>query len=216
MKFHIITIFPESFESFLSSSIIGRAKEKWLFEICFYKLNDFSTKNFKQVDDKAFGMHGQVLSPEPLAKAIEHIFKKLWKKIPVICMSPSGEILKQETVEKLSEDISEYIIICGHYEGIDERIIELFVDYKISIGEYVLSGGELAAQVLVDALVRHIPDVLGNPQSLEEESFSVKLDRQKEYPVYTRPAEFRWLNVPDVLTSWNHAAIEQWKLDNLR
>lgn len=216
MKFHIITIFPESFESFLASSIIGRAWEKQLFEIEFYKLNDFSSKNFRQVDDKAFGMHGQVLAPEPLSKAIEHIFEKVWKKIPVIYMSPSWDILNQEKIEKISASISECIIICGHYEWIDQRIIELFVDYKISIGKYVLSGWELAAQVLIDALVRHIPEVLGNPQSLEEESFSKKLGRQKEYPVYTRPAEFRWLSVPEVLTSWNHAAIEKWKLDNLR
>ncbi len=105
-----------------------------------YKLNDFSSKRFGQVDDKAFGMHGQVLSPEPLAKAIEHIFEKLAKKIPVIYMTPTGELLDQEKVEKLSENIQECIIICGHYEGIDERIIELFVTMKISIGNYVLSG----------------------------------------------------------------------------
>lgn len=161
-------------------------------------------------------MHGQVLSPEPLAKAVEHIFEKVGKHVPVIFMSPSGQLLDQESVEHLSETLQECIIICGHYEGIDQRIIELYVTQQISIGNYVLSGGELAAQVLIDSLVRHIPEVLGNPQSLQEESFSQKLGRQKEYPVYTRPAAFQGLLVPEVLTSGNHAAIESWKLSHLR
>ena len=130
-------------------------------------------------------------------------------------MTPRGKVLQQEMVESLFKEIQECIIICGHYEGIDERIIELFVTHQISIGEYVLSSGELAAQVLIDSLVRHIPDVLGNPQSLEEESFSQKLARQKEYPVYTRPADFRGKLVPETLTSGNHAAIELWKKNNL-
>lgn len=160
-------------------------------------------------------MHGQVLSPEPLADAIESIFEKVGKKIPVIYMTPKGELLDQEKVEKLSENIQECIILCGHYEGIDERIIKLFVTHQISIGNYILSGGELAAQVLIDTLVRHIPEVLGNPESLEEESFSQKLGRQKEYPVYTRPADFRGMKVPEVLTSGNHAAIELWKQSHL-
>jgi tRNA (guanine37-N1)-methyltransferase len=130
-------------------------------------------------------------------------------------MTPRGKLLNQEGVEKLSKEIQECIILCGHYEGIDERIIELFVTHQISIGNYVLSGGEIAAQVLIDTLVRHIPEVLGNPQSLEEESFSQKLGRQKEYPVYTRPADFRGYIVPKVLTSGNHAAIETWKISHL-
>jgi len=215
MKFHILTLFPDSFTSFLESSIIGRAKNKWLFEVELYKLSQFSSKKFGQVDDKAYGMHGQVMSPEPLARGIEFIFEKLWKKIPVIFMSPSWELLQQEKIEKLSQEIKECIIICGHYEWIDERIIELYVDYQISIWEYVLSGGEIASQVLIDALVRHIPEVLWNPESLEEESFSKKLGRQKEYPVYTRPAMFQWLSVPQVLTNWNHSEIEKWKQQHL-
>ncbi len=216
MKIHIITIFPEVFESYFSSSIIGRSIKNWLFKPVFYKLNDFSSDNFKRVDDKAYGMHGQVISPEPLSKSINYVFEKVWKKIPVIYMSPSWDLLNQEKVENFYENLWwEFIIICGHYEWIDERIIELYVDYKISIWEYIISSWELAAQVLIDSLVRHIPNVLWNIESLEEDSFSKKFDRQKEYPVYTRPEVFEWLKVPKVLLSWNHKEIENWKLDNL-
>ena len=219
MKIHIITIFPESFESYFSSSIISRAKEKWLFEIELYKLNNFSIKNFKHVDDKAYWMHWQLISPEPLSKNIEFIFNKVWKKIPVVYMTPSWNLLTQEKVEKYYEEFKgewEFIIICGHYEWIDHRIIDLYVDYEISIWEYVLSNWEIAAQVFIDSIVRHIPEVLWNKQSLEEDSFSKKFDRQKEHPVYTRPQEFMWLFVPEVLTSWNHKEIENWKNNNLR
>ena len=217
MKIHIITIFPESFDSYFSSSIIARAKEKWLFSIELYKLNNFSDKKFKQVDNKAYGMHGQVISPEPLAKNIEYIFEKVWKKIPVIYMTPSWDLLNQEKVEKFYKKLSnwEFIIICGHYEGIDQRIIDLYVDEEISIWEYILSSWELAAMVFLDALIRHIPWVLGNKKSLQEDSFSKKFSRQKEHPVYTRPEKFMWLEVPKVLLSWNHKEIEKWKFNNL-
>lgn len=216
MKIHIISIFPESFESYFSSSIIWRAREKWLFELELYKLNDFSDDNFKRVDDKAYWMHWQVISPEPLAKAIEFIFDKVWKKIPVVYMSPSGDLLTQEKVENYYKLIwEEFIIICGHYEWIDQRIIDLYVDYKISIWEYVLSSWELSASVFLDSLIRHIPWVLSNKESLEEDSFSEKFGRQKEYPVYTRPIDFKWNRVPDILISWNHREIEKWKKNNL-
>ena len=216
MKIHIITIFPESFESYFSSSIIWRAKEKWLFDLELYKLNDFSDDKFKRVDDKAYWMHWQVISPEVLSKSIENIFTKVWKKIPVIFMSPSWDLLTQEKVEKYYEELTQdFIIICGHYEWIDQRVIDLYVDYKISIWEYVLSSWELSASVFLDAFIRNIPWVLWNTDSLEEDSFSKKLDRKKEYPVYTRPEEFMWLKVPDVLLSWNHKEIEKWKKNNL-
>lgn len=216
MKIHIITIFPESFESYFSSSIMKRAKEHWYLEIMFYKLNNFSQVPTGRVDDKAYGMHGQVLSPEPLSKAIESIFSTIGKKIKVIYMSPSWEILTQEKTEKymsLLED--EFIIICGHYEGIDQRIIDIYVDYKISIWEYVLTSGELTSMVFIDSLVRQIPWVLWNQDSYLEESFSQKLNRQKEYPVYTKPQEFMGKKVPEVLLSGNHKEIKKWKLKNL-
>ncbi|MDD2907838.1 MAG: tRNA (guanosine(37)-N1)-methyltransferase TrmD [Candidatus Gracilibacteria bacterium] len=216
MKIHIITIFPESFFSYFSSSIMKRAIDSDLFEINYYKLNDFSNDNFKRVDSKAYGMHGQVISAEPLSKAIDFIFQKVGKKIPVVYMSPSGDLLNQEKIENYYEKLNgEFIIICGHYEGIDQRIIDIYVDYCVSIGEFVLSSGELAAQVFIDGLVRNIPGVLGNIQSLEEDSFSKKFNRQKEYPVYTKPEIFMGKKVPEILLSGNHKKIEEWKLDNL-
>ena len=219
MKIHIITIFPEFFDSFLNSSIIWRAKEKWLFGIEMYKLNDFSKDKFKRVDSKAYGMHWQVISPEPLKEAIDFIFKKIWSKIPIVYMSPSWDLLNQEKIEKIYEDKSvskEFIILCWHYEWIDQRIIDLYVDYEFSIWEYVLTSWELATCVLIDSIIRLIPWVLWNKKSLEEDSFSKKLNRQKEYPVYTRPEIFNWKKVPWILISWNHKKIEQWKKDNLK
>ena len=200
----------------MNSSILWRALEKKLFEVELYKLNDFSTKNFGHVDDKAYGMHGQVISAEPLSKAIESIFETLDKKIPILYMSPSWKLLDQQAVEKYHKKLDECIIICGHYEWIDQRIIDYYNIECVSIGEYVLSSGELAAMVFIDSIVRHIPWVLWNKQSLEEESFSQKLGRQKEYPVYTRPEKILWLNVPEVLLNWDHRKIELWKQGNLR
>ncbi len=216
MNFHILTIFPESFESYFWSSIMKKALDKKYFSINLYKLNDFSEKPTKRVDDKAYGMHGQVIEAEVLAKAIEYIFKKVGKKIPVIYMTPGWSLLDQEKVEFFYENLEkDCLIICWHYEWIDERIIELFVDYKVSIWEYVLSSGELSASVFIDAFVRNIPWVLWNKLSLEEESFSKKFERKKEHPVYTRPKIFRWLSVPEVLFSGNHLEIEKWKKNNL-
>ncbi len=217
MKIHIITIFPESFDSFFSTSIISRAKDNNLFWYELYKLNDFSDNNTKRADDKAYGMHWQVISAEPLSKAIEYIFSKIWKKIDVIYMSPSWELLNQKRVEFFYDKFKDkdFIIICGHYEWIDQRIIDLYVDYQISIWEYVLTSWELASQVFLDSILRHIPWVLWNKDSLEEDSFSKKFERKKEYPVYTRPSSFMWLDVPDILLSGNHKKIEDWKNNNL-
>lgn len=215
-KIHIITIFPDSFESYFSSSIIWIAKDKWYFDIFFYKLNDFSSDNFKRVDSKAYWMHWQVLRVDVLSSAIEHIFEKVGKKIPVIYMSPKWDLLNQEKVEKYYDILWEdFIIICGHYEWIDQRVIDIYVDYEISIWEYVLSSWELAASVFIDSLIRNIPWVLKNEKSLQEDSFSINFNRQKEYPVYTRPKEFMWLKVPEILISWNHREIEKWKKNNL-
>lgn len=131
-------------------------------------------------------------------------------------MSPKGEVLTQQKVEQFASEISECIILCGHYEGIDERIIEIFVSHQVSIGNYILSGGELATQVFLDTIIRHIPTALGNPLSLEEESFSKKLEGKLEYPIYTRPQNFRGKEVPPVLISGNHKEIESWKFSHLK
>lgn len=215
MKFHIITIFPEAFISFLETSIIWKAREKWLLQVELYKLNEFAKDTSGHVDDKAFGMHGQVLSPIPLSRAIEHIFSSYWD-MPVIYMSPIGKVLEQEYCEELSVELSECIIICGHYEWIDERIIDKYITHEISIGNYILTGGEIASQILIDSLIRLQPWVLGSDISHQEESFSHKLGRQKEYPVYTRPRNFEGLEVPEVLTSGDHKKIDLWKQNNLR
>jgi len=235
MNFHIITIFPEAFDSFIKTSIIWKAIKNNLFNIELYKLWDFSDKNFKHVDDKAYWMHWQVISPEPLAKAINFIKEKIRNtnkkspiipfhkgdeniNIPVIYMSPSWDLLNQEKVENYYKDFKEknIIIICGHYEWIDQRIIDKYVDYEISVWEYILTSWELSASILIDSLVRHIPEVLWNKQSLEEESFSKFFDRQKEHPVYTRPKVFENMKVPKILLSGNHNKIEEWKINNLK
>ena len=216
MKVHIVSIFPEAFNSYFSFSIFRIAIKNDFFKPVFYKLNNFSDKKFKHVDDKAYGMHGQVLSPKPISKAIDFIFEKVWKKIPVIFLTPGWELLNQELAEKYYEKLEkEFIIICWHYEWIDQRIIEYYDVKKISIWKYVVSSWELSTMVFLDCLVRHIPWVLWNENSFLEESFSKKLNRQKEYPAYTRPKKFLWLKVPDVLISWNHKEIERWKKDNL-
>ncbi len=217
MKIHIITIFPESFESYFKSSIIWNAIKNDLFKPIFYKLNDFSSDKNKRVDDKAYWMHWQVLSPQPLNKAIEHIFKKEWKKLPVIYMSPKWDKLTQSKVEKYYKKLwKEIIIICWHYEWIDQRIIDKYVDYEISIWNYIVSSWEIASMVFIDSLIRHIPWALGNEKSLVEDSFSKKFGRQKEYPIYTRPSDFLWMSVPDILVSGNHKEIEKWKINKLK
>ena len=239
MNFHIITIFPEAFDSFIKTSIIWKWIKNNLFNIELYKLWDFSDKKFKHVDDKAYWMHWQVISPEPLAKAIKFVKNKISgqthrsastenvgvnlcvhpeKNIPIIYMSPSWDLLNQEKVENYYSNFKnkDIIIICGHYEWIDQRIIDKYVDYEISIWEYVLTSWELSASIFIDTLVRNIPWVLWNYQSLEEESFSKFFDRQKEHPVYTRPKVFEEMEVPEILTSGNHKEIEKWKFNNLK
>jgi len=217
MKIHILSIFPESFESYFESSIMKRAQEKWHLSLMLHSLRDYSLDKTKRVDDKAFGMHGQVLTPEPLFRAIEHIYSTAWGKIPTICMTPSWQELTQIWLEQFKDTWGEEILIlCGHYEGIDQRVIDTFVDERVSIGPYVVSSGEITAMVLIDALTRLIPWVLGNEESYLEESFSQKLNRQKEYPVYTKPRVFQGLEVPAILYSWNHQEIEKWKQQHLQ
>jgi tRNA (guanine37-N1)-methyltransferase len=170
----------------------------------------------KRVDDKVYWSHGQLIKADILSRAIEYIFVQVWKKIKIVYMSPKWDLLNQEKVETyLNELNDEFIIICGHYEWIDQRIIDLYEVSEISIGEYILTSWELARQVFIDSIVRLIPWVINSEISHEEESFSKKLNRQKEYPQYTGPKEFSWLSVPEVLTSGNHKAIEEWKINNL-
>ncbi len=205
MKIDILTLFPEMFEP-LKASILGRALEKNLFELNLINIRDFSLDKHKKVDDYVFGGgDGMLMTPQPLFDAISSVKTE---NSHVVYMSPKGSILTQNKVKTIAQTYDHLIIVCGHYEGIDERIITLCVDEQISIGDYVLTGGELPAMVLVDAVCRYIPEVLGNDTSVEDESFS---DNLLEYPQYTRPREFMGLSVPDVLVNGNHKEIEKWK-----
>lgn len=204
MRIDILTLFPEMFGA-LSESIIGRAREKNLIEINVINIRDFSKDKHKKCDDAPFGGGaGMVMTPQPLFDAITSVKTK---DSLVILTSPRGQTFNQKLCKELSS-FDHLIFVCGHYEGIDERIIELCIDREISIGDFVLTGGEIPAMAMVDAISRYVDGVLGNGQSLEEESFSSGL---LEYPQYTRPAEFMGLKVPGVLLSGNHAEIAKFR-----
>ena len=219
MRFYILTIFPSSFDSYFSESIIKRAQKNKLIKICTHDIRKFSKDKHKKVDDIPFGGGaGMVMTPQPLYDAIKHV-KKL-NKGAVIFLSPSGEIFTQIKAERLAKKYEKtknkgLILICGRYEGIDRRIIEKFADEEISIGKYVVTGGELPAMILVDAISRLLPGVIGKESSHINDSFSKALKRKKEYPVYTRPEVFKGMKVPKVLLSGNHKEIGKWKIQHL-
>ena len=204
MRIDVLTLFPEMFGAF-NESIIGRARESGLLEINVINIRDFSKDKHKKCDDAPFGGGaGMVMTPQPLFDAIESVKTK---DSLVILTSPRGQTFNQKICKEVSS-FKHLIFVCGHYEGIDERIIELCIDREISIGDFVLTGGEIPAMAMVDAISRYVDGVLGNNQSLEEESFSSGL---LEYPQYTRPAEFKGLKVPEVLLSGNHAEIAKFR-----
>jgi tRNA (guanine37-N1)-methyltransferase len=219
MKFDVLTLFPESFENFLKTSIIGRAIEEKKIEVRLFNIRDFSENKHKKVDDVPFGGGaGMVMMCQPLFDAIEHVKQLEDDKAPVIFLTPHGETFKQEIAEEFVEQkmCSRIILLCGHYEGIDQRVRDALVDREISIGNFVLTGGELPAQILIDAVARLLPGVLGSDESASEESFSAQLDRKLEYPHYTRPAEFRGIEVPEVLLSGHHKNIKEWRKKNCK
>lgn len=204
MRIDILTLFPEMFSP-LSSSILKRAQDKDLIEINIINFRDFASNKHKQVDDTPFGGgDGMVLMCQPIFDAINSIKTESSK---IIYMSPKGKTLKQSFVKDYLQ-YEHLIILCGHYEGIDQRIIDYFNIEEISIGDYVLTGGELPSMVFVDCLSRLIPNVLHNEHSSVDESFS---DNLLEYPQYTKPADFNGLKVPDVLLSGNHKEIEKYR-----
>ena len=216
MIFHILTIFPEMFNGFLNESILKKAQGKGVIKIHLHDIRDYSKDKHKKVDDTPYGGGaGMVFTPQPLFDCIEDVKKKA-PKAPVIYMTPKGQRLTQTKVERLSTKFTQLILLCGHYEGIDQRVIDELVDMEMSIGDYVLSGGELAAMVVVDAVSRLVPGAIGKEASHEEETFSKKLDRKKEYPHYTKPSEFRGIKVPEVLLNGHHAEIEKWRRRHLR
>jgi len=211
MRIDVITIFPGMFEAVLNESIIKRAQAKKKVIIKTHNLRDYTLDKHRKVDDRPFGGGaGMVMGPEPIFRAVEAIKVKLQtqsSKLRTILLCPQGKKLDQKLAKKISR-YKNIILICGHYEGVDERVRQHLADEEISIGDYVLTGGELPAMVLIDSVVRLIPGVLGEKKSLKSESFEGNL---LEYPQYTRPANFRGIKTPEILLSGNHPAIEEWR-----
>lgn len=206
-----MTLFPEMFEGVLGSSMMWKAQDKALVSFGFINLRDFGIGPRKQVDDTPYGGgDGMLLKPEPLFAAIEAA-KKNDPEAKVVLMTPRGRRWKQSLAGEWADDARGLIFICGRYEGYDERILTL-VDEEVSVGDYILTGGELPAMTIVDSVVRLIPGVLGGEKSAEIESFSD--GETLEFPQYTRPEEFRGMKVPEVLLSGNHAAIAKWRTEN--
>ncbi len=210
MKIDILTLFPEICRAPLSESMMKRAQENKIVDLRIHNLRDWTTDKHHIVDDAPFGGgQGMVMKPEPIFAAVEELRQSGIKnqKSKIILMSPGGRRLDQKLATELSQE-SHLIVICGHYEGVDHRVIEHIVDLEISIGDYVLTNGAIAAVVLVDTVARLLPGVLGHEQSAHDDSFSAGL---LEAPQYTRPAEFRGWKIPEVLLSGNHAEIAKWR-----
>lgn len=205
MRIDIITLFPEMFQGPFDTSIIKRARENQKVQINLVNLRDYSLDKHRQVDDYPYGGgKGMVIKPEPVFKAVEDV--TVHDNAHVVMLSPQGKLFNQEKAKKLLEK-SQIVLICGHYEGVDERIKENLITEEISIGDYVLTGGEIPAMIITDALVRLLPGVL-SAGSIEEESFCGGL---LEYPQYTRPEEYRGMKVPEILLSGNHEKIRLWR-----
>ncbi len=208
MRIDLITLFPEMCEAVLSESIIGRARNKGLVEICCHQLRDFAFDKHRRVDDSTYGGGmGMLMKAEPIALCFEAICQTLDTRPHFVYLSPKGTTLTQEKVRELSR-LENIVLLCGHYEGVDQRVLDLYVDEEISVGDYVLTGGELPALVLTDSVCRMIPGVLSDQICFEEESHYSGL---LEYPQYTKPAEWRGMEVPEVLLSGHHANIEKWR-----
>jgi tRNA (guanine37-N1)-methyltransferase len=214
MRIDVLTIFPEFFGQVFDFGIIRRAKLAGIVEVAVHDIREFATDKHRMVDDRPFGGgDGMVLKPEPIFAAIETLLGAGDKadyrnRTRVVLLTPQGRQLKQAGAKALADDAEHLVIICGRYEGVDERVSQALVTDEISIGDYVLSGGEPAAVVLIDAIVRLLPNALGSETSAENDSFSSGL---LDCPHYTRPAEFRGMKVPDVLLNGNHAEIEKWR-----
>lgn len=214
MKIDVLTIFPEFFRDVFDFGIIRRAKLAGIVQINVHDIREYASDKHKMVDDRPFGGgDGMVLKPEPIFAAIENLIGTSYQKAypaktRVILLSPQGKPFEQATAQFMADDDEHVVLICGRYEGVDERVNEALVTDEISIGDYVLSGGEPAAVVVVDTIVRLLPNALGSDTSAENDSFSYGL---LDCPHYTRPAEFRGMSVPEVLLNGNHAEIEKWR-----
>ncbi len=207
MKCEVLTLFPDILTAYLNESILKRARDNKLLDVRLVNIRDFTSDAHRTVDDYPFGGGaGMVFKPEPIFRAMDHLNED-GEARKVILLSPQGGAFDQKKAESFSRETKRLTFICGRYEGIDERVKNL-VDEDVSIGDYVMTGGELAALVIIDAVTRLIPGAVGDEQSVVDESFSSGL---LEYPQYTRPREFRGMNVPDVLLSGNHEEIRQWR-----
>ena len=208
MRFDVLTLFPEMFGGPLQASLLGRAIEAGLIQVHIHNIRDYAEDRHQVVDDYTYGGGpGMLMKPQPLFKAVEGVTALDSPEGRVILLTPQGRLLNHDVAAELSQE-PRLILVCGHYEGVDERVRERLVDDEISIGDYVLSGGELPAMVVIEAVARRLPGVLGSEASLAEESHAQGL---LEYPQYTRPAEFRGWTVPEVLLSGHHAQIAEWR-----
>ena len=208
MKIDILSLFPEMFEGFLNTSIIKRAIDAKVVEVNVHDFREFADNKHKKVDDYPYGGGaGMVMQPEPIYLAYEDITQNIEKKPRVVYVTPQGAVFNQSMAEEFAKE-EDLIFLCGHYEGVDERILEEIVTDYVSIGDYVLTGGELPAMVMIDAVSRLVPGVLNNEESAEFESFH---DNLLEHPQYTRPVEFHGKRVPDVLLSGHHGNVDKWR-----
>ena len=208
-KFHAVTIFPEMLKTYLGYGILKRAIQKSILSVEIHNLRDYSHDKHKTVDDYPFGGGaGMVMKPDPFFEIVESLWPEKEKR-KIVMLSPRGRLFNQDTALGLSREDKDIIFLCGRYEAIDQRVSDYLVDEEISIGDYILTGGELPALVIIDAVSRLLPDVLGDSQSTEDESFSHGL---LDYPHYTRPELFRDMSVPKVLLSGNHEEIRKWRI----
>ncbi|MHC5670730.1 tRNA (guanosine(37)-N1)-methyltransferase TrmD [Nostoc sp.] len=208
MRFDIVTLFPDCFNSVLNSGLLGKALAKQIAEVHLVNPRDFTTDKHRKVDDEPYGGGvGMLMKPEPIFTAVES--RPILPRREVILMSPQGQTINQALLKELAINYDQLVIICGHYEGVDERVLHL-VTREVSLGDFILTGGEIPAMALINGVVRLLPGTVAKTESLTAESFEEGL---LDYPQYTRPANFRGLKVPDVLLSGNHAAIARWRYE---
>jgi len=208
VRFDIVTLFPDCFNSVLNSGLLGKALAKQIAEVHLVNPRDFTTDKHRKVDDEPYGGGvGMLMKPEPIFTAVES--RPILPRREVILMSPQGQTINQALLKELATNYDQLVIICGHYEGVDERVLHL-VTREVSLGDFILTGGEIPAMALINGVVRLLPGTVAKTESLTAESFEEGL---LDYPQYTRPANFRGLKVPDVLLSGNHAAIAQWRYE---
>lgn len=210
MRFDILTLFPEMFPGYLSQSLLNKAIQKGIVDVQIHDLRDWTDGPHRKVDDRPYGGGpGMIIMVEPVVKAVEAIQRMDEAPAQVVMTTPQGQRLNQRLVEDLATT-ERFLLLCGRYEGFDQRVVDVLNPLEISIGDYILNGGEVASMVMVDTLVRMVPGVLGHAESSVQDSFS-RGNRMLEYPQYTRPRDFRGLEVPEILLSGNHPEIEKWR-----